>query len=158
MIPSSILMSILVKKVRIKQRTLRYCRNNENKCADICKDSITTSMPLFLRRSTLNVVEKKDTLLRTNFIQPYIDFLPEEGIGGAIYEEFLPPNKDLTYYNKYPATVVELLYIHVELCKFQNIGHIYYDLWLDHFTENIWSTLHMGSKLILKKGKLECHS
>ena len=84
-----------------------------------------------------------------------IDGLP---VLGAIYNEFLPPNKDLAYYNKYPAPVVELLYIHAELCKFQNVGHIYYDLWLDHFTENLWSTLHMGSKLILKKGKLECHS
>jgi len=51
----------------------------------------------------------------------------------AIYKEFLPPNKDLDDYNKYPATVVELLSIHAELCKFYNVGYIYFNLWLDHF-------------------------
>jgi len=34
---------------------------------------------------------------------------------GAIHEKFLPRNKDLTYHNKYPAIVVELLCIHAEL-------------------------------------------
>ncbi|KAJ8430480.1 LOW QUALITY PROTEIN: hypothetical protein Cgig2_021726 [Carnegiea gigantea] len=72
-------------------------------------------------------------------------------IPGAVYEEFLPPNKDLADDNKYTTTVVELLYIHVELCKFHNVGHIYYDLWLDHFYREY---LHMGNKRLLKKGKL----
>ena len=51
----------------------------------------------------------------------------------AIYEEFLPPNKDLTSHDKCPATVIELLCIHAELCEFHKAKHIYYDLWLDHF-------------------------
>ena len=37
-IPSSILTSILVRKVRVKQGTLRYRRNDENKCVDVSKD------------------------------------------------------------------------------------------------------------------------
>ncbi|KAJ8429201.1 LOW QUALITY PROTEIN: hypothetical protein Cgig2_032987 [Carnegiea gigantea] len=44
-----------------------------------------------------------------------IEVLP---ILGATYEEFLPPNKDLTGHNKYPATVVEMLRIHAKLCRF----------------------------------------
>ncbi|KAJ8422773.1 LOW QUALITY PROTEIN: hypothetical protein Cgig2_014321 [Carnegiea gigantea] len=52
---------------------------------------------------------------------------------GAIYEEFLLPNKDLACYNKYPTIVVELLCIHAELCRFHKVNHIYYNLWLDHF-------------------------
>ncbi|KAJ8437261.1 hypothetical protein Cgig2_010086 [Carnegiea gigantea] len=52
---------------------------------------------------------------------------------GAIYEEFLLLNKDLTGHNKYHATVAELLCIHAELCRFHKVNHIYYDLWLDHF-------------------------
>ena len=79
-ISSSTLTSILVRRVRIKQGTLCYCWNDENKCTDISKDSIITSMPLFLRSATLNVMEKKDIRLRMNFTQPYIDFLPKEGI------------------------------------------------------------------------------
>jgi len=56
-----------------------------------------------------------------------------ERIGGlpilrAIYEEFLPSNKDLTEHNKYPATVIELLHIHAELYEFDKVKHIYYDL------------------------------
>ena len=50
-----------------------------------------------------------------------------------MYEEFLPLNKDLAEHNKYPVVAIELLHIHAELCKFHNVGHIYYDLWLDHF-------------------------
>ena len=61
-----------------------------------------------------------------------------ERIGGlpilvAIYEEFLPPNKGLICHIKYPATVVELLCIHAELCEFHKVKHIYYNHWLDHF-------------------------
>ena len=52
---------------------------------------------------------------------------------GAIYEEFLSSNKDLTDHNKYPGIVTKLLRIHAELCKFHNVDHIYYDLCLDHF-------------------------
>ena len=37
-IPSSILTSILVKKVRVKQGTICYRRNDENKCVDVSKD------------------------------------------------------------------------------------------------------------------------
>ncbi|KAJ8434538.1 hypothetical protein Cgig2_004304 [Carnegiea gigantea] len=37
-IPSSTLTSILVKKVRVKQGTLRYRRNDGNKCVDVSKD------------------------------------------------------------------------------------------------------------------------
>jgi len=72
---------------------------------------------------------------------------------GAIYEKFLPSNKDLTEHNKYPATVIELLRIHAELCEFHKVKHIYYDLWLDNFTENTWSTFHMGNKQTLRKRK-----
>ncbi|KAJ8427651.1 hypothetical protein Cgig2_010664 [Carnegiea gigantea] len=54
-------------------------------------------------------------------------------IPGAIYEEFLPPNKDLTGRNKYLATVAELLRIHAKLYEFHKVKHIYYDLLLDHF-------------------------
>ncbi|KAJ8436144.1 hypothetical protein Cgig2_033639 [Carnegiea gigantea] len=52
---------------------------------------------------------------------------------GVIYQEFLPSNKDLTGHNKYPTTVAELLRVHAELCRFQNVDHIYYDLWLNYF-------------------------
>ncbi|KAJ8426541.1 hypothetical protein Cgig2_002061 [Carnegiea gigantea] len=37
-IPSSTLTSILVRKVRVKQGTLRYHRNDKNKCIDVSKD------------------------------------------------------------------------------------------------------------------------
>ncbi|KAJ8420265.1 hypothetical protein Cgig2_014313 [Carnegiea gigantea] len=37
-IPSSTLTSTLVRKVKVKQGTLRYRRNNENKCVDVSKD------------------------------------------------------------------------------------------------------------------------
>ena len=37
-IPSSTITSIFVRKVRVKQGTLRYRRNDENKCVDISKD------------------------------------------------------------------------------------------------------------------------
>ena len=37
-IPSSTLTSILVRKVRVKQATLHYRRNDENKCVDVSKD------------------------------------------------------------------------------------------------------------------------
>ncbi|KAJ8445920.1 hypothetical protein Cgig2_009849 [Carnegiea gigantea] len=47
---------------------------------------------------------------------------------GAIYEEFLPPNKDLVGHNKYPVIVAKLLRIHAELCKLHKVKHIYYDL------------------------------
>ena len=47
---------------------------------------------------------------------------------GAIYEQFLLPNKDLTGHNRYPATVVEMLHIHAELFRFHKVNHIYYDL------------------------------
>ncbi|KAJ8430352.1 hypothetical protein Cgig2_020422 [Carnegiea gigantea] len=40
---------------------------------------------------------------------------------GAIYEEFLLPNKELAYHNKYPTVVVELLRIHTELCEFHKV-------------------------------------
>ena len=36
---------------------------------------------------------------------------------GAMYEEFLPPNKDSIGHDKYPVTVIELLRIHAELCE-----------------------------------------
>ncbi|KAJ8431973.1 hypothetical protein Cgig2_026999 [Carnegiea gigantea] len=65
----------------------------------------------------------------------------------AIYKEFLPPNKDLDDYNKYPTTVVELLSIHAELCKFHNTI----------FTKNIWSTLHIGSKKAKAKKRSPVH-
>jgi len=54
-------------------------------------------------------------------------------IFGPTYEEFLPPNQDLTGHDKYPTTVIELLRIHAQLCEFHKVKHIYYDLWLDHF-------------------------
>ena len=62
-----------------------------------------------------------------------ISFYDLEWIGGlpilrAIYEEFLPPNKDLAGHNKYPATVTELLCIHAELCEFHKVKHTYYEL------------------------------
>ena len=61
-----------------------------------------------------------------------------EGIGGllilgAIYAKFLPPNKDLTSHNKYPAIATELLHIHAELYRFYKVNRTYYDLSLDHF-------------------------
>ncbi|KAJ8433641.1 LOW QUALITY PROTEIN: hypothetical protein Cgig2_026821 [Carnegiea gigantea] len=37
-IPSSTLTSVLVRKIRVKQGTLRYHRNDENKCVDVSKD------------------------------------------------------------------------------------------------------------------------
>ncbi|KAJ8431097.1 hypothetical protein Cgig2_007513 [Carnegiea gigantea] len=60
-----------------------------------------------------------------------ISFYDLERIGGlpvlgAIYEKFLPPNIDLAYYNKFSATVVELLCIHAELCKFHNRKYVVY--------------------------------
>ena len=74
----------------------------------------------------------------------------------AMYEEFLPPNKDLTSHDKYPAAVIELLRIYAELCEFHKVKHIYYDLYLGHFIQNMWSTLHMGNKQTLKKRKTRC--
>ncbi|KAJ8438652.1 hypothetical protein Cgig2_016398 [Carnegiea gigantea] len=63
---------------------------------------------------------------------------------GAMYEEFLPPNKDLAKHNKYPTIVIELLRIHVELYKFYNTT----------FIENIWCTLPTRNKRTLRRRKL----
>ncbi|KAJ8423893.1 hypothetical protein Cgig2_006230 [Carnegiea gigantea] len=223
-ISSSSLTSILVRKVRVKQGTLRYRRNDENKCVDVSKDyenyfnatvleKVNTERrgpeiyPIeeefypalyrllaarrnwgptfqFRGRSTfmLGVMEWTKRVL-TRFEEPLqqagifgavgvsqfpyhfdanvwrafcelwgpltntlhhgagevgISLYDLERVGGLpilgdIYEEFLPQNKDLVGHNKYPATVVELLRIHAELCEFHKAKHIYYDLWLDHF-------------------------
>ncbi|KAJ8438236.1 hypothetical protein Cgig2_003625 [Carnegiea gigantea] len=74
---------------------------------------------------------------------------------GAIYEEFLPPNKDLVDHNKYPAIVIELLHIHAELYKFHNAGYIYYDLWLDHFYGEYFVYFVYGEQTNSDKGKVE---
>ncbi|KAJ8445786.1 hypothetical protein Cgig2_000966 [Carnegiea gigantea] len=73
---------------------------------------------------------------------------------GAIYEELLPPNKDLTGHNEYPATVAELLCIHVELCRFHNVDHIYYNLWLDHFYREYLVYFADGKQTDSENGKV----
>ncbi|KAJ8426818.1 hypothetical protein Cgig2_022599 [Carnegiea gigantea] len=201
---SLILTSILLKKVRIKQGTLHYHQDDQNKCVDVSKDyenyfnatvfeKVDTERcggegypaedqfypalhRLLTRRRNwgpLNFYDKKplkqagifdvvgayqfshhfDANIWRAFCELWgpltntlhhrlgevgISLYDLERIGGlpvlgAIYEEFLPPNTDLANYNKYPITAVELLHIHAKLCKFHNVGHIYYDLWLDHF-------------------------
>ncbi|KAJ8436511.1 hypothetical protein Cgig2_003209 [Carnegiea gigantea] len=52
---------------------------------------------------------------------------------GDVYEEFLPPNEDLMDAEKFPPTVLELLRIHAELCRFHKSNHVYWNWWLDHF-------------------------
>ncbi|KAJ8422646.1 LOW QUALITY PROTEIN: hypothetical protein Cgig2_030325 [Carnegiea gigantea] len=74
---------------------------------------------------------------------------------GAVYEEFLAPNKDRADDNKYPATVVELLRIHAELCKFHNFGHSYYIIWLDHFYREYLVYFAYGEQTTSEKGKAE---
>ena len=74
---------------------------------------------------------------------------------GAIYQKFLPPNKDLADHNKYPAIVVELLHTHAELCKFHKVNHIYYDLWLDHFYREYLVYFAYGEQTNFKKEKVE---
>ncbi|KAJ8432848.1 hypothetical protein Cgig2_024536 [Carnegiea gigantea] len=74
---------------------------------------------------------------------------------GAMYEEFLPLNKDLVEHNKYPAATVELLRIPTKLCKFYNVGHIYYDLWLDHFCREYLEYFAYEEHTYSEKGKVE---
>ena len=52
---------------------------------------------------------------------------------GDAYEEFLPPNEDLMDAEKFSPTVLELLRIHAELCRFHKSNHVYWNWWLDHF-------------------------
>ncbi|KAJ8426000.1 hypothetical protein Cgig2_006250 [Carnegiea gigantea] len=65
-------------KLRVKQGTLRYHRDGENKCVNVGKDY----EKYFTTTLILNVAALKYTLLRGNFIQPYTGFLLQEGIGG----------------------------------------------------------------------------
>ena len=74
---------------------------------------------------------------------------------GDIYEEFLPPNKDLANHDEYPATVIKLLRIHAELCKFHKVNHIYYDLWLDHFYREYLVYFAYGEQTNSEKEKFE---
>ncbi|KAJ8431209.1 hypothetical protein Cgig2_020320 [Carnegiea gigantea] len=74
---------------------------------------------------------------------------------GAIYEEFLLPNKDLAGHNKYPTTVVELLWIHAELCEFHKVKNIYYDLWLNHFYGEYLVYFAYGEQTNSEKEKVE---
>ncbi|KAJ8446034.1 hypothetical protein Cgig2_012378 [Carnegiea gigantea] len=46
----------------------------------------------------------------------------------ATYEKILTANKDFTNHNKYPTAIVELVCVHVELYKYHEAKHIYYDL------------------------------
>ncbi|KAJ8425340.1 hypothetical protein Cgig2_030499 [Carnegiea gigantea] len=67
-----------------------------------------------------------------------ISLYDSERIGGLpilgdIYEEFLPPNEDLMDAKKFLPTVLELLHIHAELCRFHKSNHVYWNWWLDHF-------------------------
>ena len=73
-------MSILVKKIRIKQGTLRYLPNDENKCIDVSKDYENYFNATVLKKVNTKRHGQKYTLLRRNFTQPYTDFLLEEGI------------------------------------------------------------------------------
>ncbi|KAJ8448608.1 LOW QUALITY PROTEIN: hypothetical protein Cgig2_010495 [Carnegiea gigantea] len=52
---------------------------------------------------------------------------------GDVYEEFLPPNEDLMDAKRFSPTVLELLRIHAELCRFHKSNHIHWNWWLDHF-------------------------
>ncbi|KAJ8430028.1 hypothetical protein Cgig2_010957 [Carnegiea gigantea] len=179
-IPSSTLTSILVKKVRVKQGTLRYQRNDENKYVDVSKD--------YENDLTATILEKVNTQRHGPKIHPTEEeFYPTlhrlligrrnwgltfqfrgkvgislhdlERIGGlatlgATYEEFLPLNKDVADHNKYPTTVVKLLHIHAELCEFHKVKHIYYDLWLDHFYREYLVYFAYGEHMVLRKRKL----
>ena len=68
---------------------------------------------------------------------------------------FLPPNKDLVDHNKYPATVIELLSLHAELCEFRKVKHIYHDLWLDHFDRDYLFYLAYEEQTNSEKEKVE---
>ncbi|KAJ8439083.1 hypothetical protein Cgig2_009226 [Carnegiea gigantea] len=126
-IPSSTITPILVKKVRVKQETLCYRRNDENKCVDVSKD--------YENYFNTTVLENKYTLLRRNFTQPYKGFL----LGGRNWGADPPASRSLNLYdksdgidqtdladhNKYPTAVVELLRIHAKLCEFHKLDHFY---------------------------------
>ncbi|KAJ8447932.1 hypothetical protein Cgig2_012067 [Carnegiea gigantea] len=61
----------------------------------------------------------------------------------------------MAYHNKYPTTVVKLLRIHAELCKFHKVGHIYYDLWLGHFYRECLVHFAYGEQTDSERGKVE---
>ena len=66
MIASSTLTSILVRKIRVKQWTLFYRQNEENKYADVSKDYENYFNVTVLEKLILNVVALKHTLLGRN--------------------------------------------------------------------------------------------
>ncbi|KAJ8435462.1 hypothetical protein Cgig2_021095 [Carnegiea gigantea] len=169
-IPSSTLTSILVKKVRVKQGTLPYRRNDENKCVDVSKN--------YENYFNVVVLEKVNTKRRGPKIYPdeeefypalhrlaylvslvYLNFhtILTQMYGEPVlsFGEFSPLNKDLADHNKYPTTVIELLRIHAKLFKFHNVGYIYYDLWLDHFYREYLVYFAYGKQMDSKKGKVE---
>jgi len=61
-IPSSILTFLLIRKVRVKQGTLCYRRNDENKCVDVSKD--------YENYFNVTVLEKVNTERRDPEIYP----------------------------------------------------------------------------------------
>ncbi|KAJ8422719.1 hypothetical protein Cgig2_008304 [Carnegiea gigantea] len=163
MIPSFTLTSILVKKARIKQGTLRYHRSHENKCSlESSKGSVILAKASYWKKKlginlpiswSLNLYDRGifgavgvsqflhhfDKNVWRCFYElwgPLTNTL-HYGAGlpvlESLYDKFLPPNKDLVDHNKYPTTVIELPRIHTELCEFHKVKHIYYDLWLDYF-------------------------
>ncbi|KAJ8431213.1 LOW QUALITY PROTEIN: hypothetical protein Cgig2_016772 [Carnegiea gigantea] len=97
-IPSSYLTSIVVKKNQ--SRILCYHRNDENKCVDVSKDyGNYFGEPL----------KQTDIFGAVIGISPHdLDQFGGLPILGAIYEEFLPPNKDLIDHNKYHSTIIDL--------------------------------------------------
>ncbi|KAJ8430318.1 hypothetical protein Cgig2_028774 [Carnegiea gigantea] len=123
-IPSSTLTSILVRKVRVKQGTLCYHQNDENKYVDVSKDYEIYSNATILQKVNTKHREPEIYLLRRNFTQPYTSFLLEEGIRISLLV-----SRSLNLYDR----IAELLCIHAELCEFYKVKHIHYDLWLDHF-------------------------
>ncbi|KAJ8423333.1 hypothetical protein Cgig2_021289 [Carnegiea gigantea] len=80
-IPSSTLTSILVRKVRVKQGTLRYRRNDENKCIDVSKDYENYFNATVLEKAHTEHHGPEISLLMRNFIEPYTGFSLQEGIG-----------------------------------------------------------------------------
>ncbi|KAJ8425005.1 hypothetical protein Cgig2_025384 [Carnegiea gigantea] len=179
-IPSSTLTSILVRNVRVKQGTLRYRRNDENKCVDVSKDYENYFNATVLK--TVNTERRGPEIYPTEEeVYPALHRLltgpltntlhhgaGEVGISlydlewvgdlpilGDIYEEFLPQEKDLVGHNKYPTTVAKLLRIHAELCEFHKAKHIYYDLWLDHFYREYLVYFAYGEQTDSGKEKVE---
>ncbi|KAJ8427557.1 hypothetical protein Cgig2_003120 [Carnegiea gigantea] len=106
---SSSLQGLNVKKVRVKYGTLCYRRNDEKKCVYASKDY----------ESYFNATVLKKVNAERHGQETY-----------RVEEEFNPSL--YTLLTGKGIWVVELLRVHVDLCEFHKLKHIYYDIWLDN--------------------------